>query len=111
MSSLLVISSAPATILKRGLYLDIKFVEGMRQYASMWDGDVSCILRASEDTFLFGQQYDQDDLPFKVIVLPSESSIGAEDIYGHDIVLCSGDIMNIWSWPRLLSAQGSSSFT
>ncbi|MEM6900741.1 MAG: glycosyltransferase [Pseudomonadota bacterium] len=91
MISLLVISSAPATIVDEKPFLDIKFVEGMRYYNALWDGPVSCILKLRADTFPFGQTYAPDELPFHVTLLPDDKGIGRDEIGGHDIVLCSGD--------------------
>ena len=91
MTSLLVISSAPATLVDKQPFLDIKFVEGMRYYNDLWDGPVSCILKLRDGTFPFGQTYAPDQLPFKVTLLPANKSIGAEEISGHDIILCGGD--------------------
>ena len=91
MTSLLVISSAPATLVDKQPFLDIKFVEGMRYYNDLWDGPVSCILKLRDGTFPFGQTYAPDQLPFNVTLLPANKSIGAEEISGHDIILCGGD--------------------
>ncbi|CUH40952.1 2-deoxystreptamine N-acetyl-D-glucosaminyltransferase [Jannaschia seosinensis] len=91
MASLLVISSAPATLVDEKPFLDIKFVEGMRYYNDLWDGPVSCILKLRHDTFPFGQLYEPDQLPFNVTFLPPNKSIGTEELSGQDIILCGGD--------------------
>lgn len=91
MTSLLVISSAPAAIVDEKLFLDIKFVEGMRYYNDLWDGPVSCILKLRAGTFPFGQTYAPDELPFSVTLLPGDKGIGIEEISRHDIMLCGGD--------------------
>lgn len=91
MTSLLVISSAPATIVDEKPFLDIKFVEGMQYYNELWDGPVGCILKLREGTFPFGQTYAPDQLPFNVKFLPRDKGIGIEEITGHDIILCGGD--------------------
>ncbi|WP_299912871.1 glycosyltransferase [uncultured Paracoccus sp.] len=91
MTSLLVISSAPAAIVDEKLFLDIKFVEGMRYYNELWDGQVSCILKLRAGTFPFGQTYAPDELPFNVTLLRGDKGIGSDEISGHDIILCGGD--------------------
>lgn len=91
MSSLMVISSAPAKIVHGKAYLDIKFVEGMRRYSALWDGPVSCILKNSGDTIPFGRIYRQDELPFGLVLMPGNRIASAENIRGYDVLLCSGD--------------------
>lgn len=91
MSSLLMISSAPAAIVDEKPFLDIKFVEGMRYYNEVWDGPVSCILKLRAGTFPFGQIYAPDELPFNVTLLRGDKGIGSDEISRHDIVLCGGD--------------------
>ncbi|ARC90827.1 glycosyltransferase [Rhodovulum sp. MB263] len=91
MPSLLVISSAPAALLDGKPFLDRKFVEGMRFYADLWDGPVSCLLRVRAESFPFGRVYEPGELPFGIRFLPSGRKPGAEDVAGQDVVLCSGD--------------------
>jgi colanic acid/amylovoran biosynthesis glycosyltransferase len=91
MSSLLVISSAPATIVDGKPFLDKKFVKGMRLYSELWDGPIHCLLKKKSDTFPFGETYDRDRLPFDVTLLPEDRAVGAEDIAAHDLILCGGD--------------------
>lgn len=91
MNNLLVISSAPASIIDGKPFLDIKFVEGMRLYAELWDGHVSCILKLRDDSFAFGKVYDMSDLPFEIKFLPENEFISAEHIGTDDIVIASGD--------------------
>ncbi len=90
-ASLLVVSSAPASLLNGNPFLDKKFVEGMRLYTDLWEGPVGCILKRREDTFPFGRAYRREELTFDVTLLPPSRTIGAADIEGHDIILCSGD--------------------
>lgn len=91
MPSLLVISSAPATMVDDRPFLDRKFVDGMRFYCEAWEGQTSCILNMRGDVFPFGQTYAADQLPFDVTILPEGREIAASDLAGHDIVLGSGD--------------------
>lgn len=91
MSSLLIISSAPATVIGDQPFLDRKFADGMRFYSNSWDGSVNCILKRSSDVNPFGQVYDRDQLPFGVTILPQDKIIGRDDLFGHDIILCCGD--------------------
>ncbi len=91
MPSLLVISSAPATLIDGKPFIDKKFVEGMQFYCDTWDGPVTCLLAMRGDAFPYGQTYEVDRLPFGVEILPAGRDIEAKDISGHDIVLNSGD--------------------
>ncbi|MEP4037093.1 hypothetical protein, partial [Pseudophaeobacter sp.] len=91
MANLLVISSAPATLLDGKPFLDAKFVEGMRFYSDLWDGPVSCLLKRRDNTFPFGKSYEQDQLPFKIRLLPVNKTIGVEEINESDVILCGGD--------------------
>ena len=91
MHTLLVISSAPASLVDGKLFLDVKFVEGMRFYADLWDGPVSCILKLRAGPFPFGKVYDVSALPFEIKLLPATKYIGADDVGAADIVLAGGD--------------------
>lgn len=91
MKKLLVISSAPATLVDGKFFLDIKFVEGMRSYDVLWDGPVACLLRQGHDTFAFGQAYTADQLSFSLKLLPEDNLVTADDIAGYDTILCCGD--------------------
>lgn len=91
MTRLLVISSAPATLVGEKPFLDKKFVEGMRFYNDVWDGPVSCLLKKCNDTFPFGQTYEPDQLPFNVRLQPTNKKVGTEETTGYDIILCDGD--------------------
>ena len=91
MASLLVVSSAPATIVDGKPFLDKKFVAGMSAYRELWDGPIDCLLGRKPDPFPMGKSYDYKALPFGVKMLPWEKEVGAEDIADHDVILCSGD--------------------
>lgn len=91
MRSLLVISSAPATMVDGLPFLDKKFVEGMRLYASLWDGPVTCLLKTSEEAVPFGKVFDPGSLPFRIDFLAPNRPVGTAQLAGHDVVLCSGD--------------------
>lgn len=91
MKSLLVIASAPASLVGGKPRLDKKFVEGMTFYSDQWNGPVSCLLKQRDDAFPFGQVYDPKQLPFDVKLIPDNHDVGAEDIADTDVILCSGD--------------------
>lgn len=91
MANLLVISSAPASLVDGKPYLDIKFVEGMRIYKKLWEGPVSCILKQRDDQFPFGRVYRSDELSFDLNLMASNRAIGTEEVNRYDVVLCSGD--------------------
>ena len=91
MHSLLVISSAPAALMDGRPFLDIKFVEGMRLYADLWAGPVSCILKLRDTPFPFGKIVKTAELPFEVKLLPALKEISAGDVAGADVILAAGD--------------------
>lgn len=91
MASLLVISSAPATIVDDKPFLDVKFVEGMRLFSTLWDGPVSCALQLRTERFPFGRIYHSEEIPFDLKLLPVDGIIGTEEMNKHDIILCGGD--------------------
>ncbi|MFT7136527.1 MAG: colanic acid/amylovoran biosynthesis glycosyltransferase [Akkermansiaceae bacterium] len=106
MSSLLVISSAPATFVDGQPFLDKKFVEGMTAYADLWDGPVNCLLNIRVNTFPFGQLYDTNNLPFTVGFVNDGEKIAAKHLSNHDIVLCSGDSHEYLHLPEVCKANG-----
>ncbi|EKE44503.1 group 1 glycosyl transferase [Oceaniovalibus guishaninsula JLT2003] len=91
MSRLLVISPTLAASRDGKLFLDKKFVEGMRFYSDRWPGPVGCLLHERTGTFAFGQYYDPAELPFKVELLPEGRALGPREIAGYDTILCGGD--------------------
>lgn len=91
MPSLLVISSAPATLIDGKTYLDRKFVEGMRCYAELFEGKVSCVLPLFDRPAPFGELYDLKDLPFDVTFRFKGQEIEKDLLEKHTVVMCSGD--------------------
>lgn len=81
MKHLLVISSAPAAMIDGKPFLDTKFVEGMRLYADLWDGSVSCILTLQDSPSPFGRIYDRAELPFSCKFITHGTPIGMQEIY------------------------------
>ena len=82
MTRLLVISSAPVTFVDEMPFLDKKFYEGMCQYAELWSGPVSCLLRPRKATFPFGQVFEQSQIPFGMTFLRDGQEIAAQDLAG-----------------------------
>ncbi|WP_299852653.1 glycosyltransferase [uncultured Roseovarius sp.] len=91
LSKLLVISSAPATIVGGKPYLDIKFCEGVNYYASGWDGQVTGMLRTQENQFAFGRVFERSELSFDPILLDQNAPIDKAKLAEFDVILCSGD--------------------
>lgn len=91
MTSLLVVSSSRGALQGDELHLDVKFVEGMRLYSRLWDGQVGCLLKLSDQVPPFSRSYDVSDLPFKITTVPAISPIDADAILGWDIILCAAD--------------------
>lgn len=86
----MVITSAPVQRLGSDYLMDVKFVEGMRYYSSLWDGPVECIARVGSG-LPFAKKYQKDDLSFSLIVLEESDAITEGHLECSDVVLCSGD--------------------
>jgi colanic acid/amylovoran biosynthesis glycosyltransferase len=91
MRNLVVISSTPAMLLDDKLFLDIKFVEGMRFYASIWNGPVTCILKLQDNSFPFGRLFSREELSFDVRLISNNRGVDRYNIGEADLVLVSGE--------------------
>jgi colanic acid/amylovoran biosynthesis glycosyltransferase len=89
---LLVIAPITACVTGDGIYLDSKFVEGMRFYSERWEGKVASVFRTSGQRLPFDGLFTETDLPFEVNLWKQDHAFSAELIQQFDIVLCSGDI-------------------
>ncbi|GAB4530650.1 MAG: hypothetical protein Kow00133_19380 [Amphiplicatus sp.] len=84
------------------LWLDAKFVEGMRLNARLWSGPVSAAMRPVEaQTLPFGAAYDVGSLPFRLIELPPEGPIEASRLRRATVVLAGGDMHDQLHLPAL----------
>jgi colanic acid/amylovoran biosynthesis glycosyltransferase len=101
---LLVITSAPVYRMGAGYIMDIKFVEGMRCYANIWDGPVECLVK-SGDTLPFSDHYFKVDLPFCLKVIEENEDISINHLEDCDVVLCSGDANQYFSLHRMVRAN------
>jgi colanic acid/amylovoran biosynthesis glycosyltransferase len=90
---LTMIASAPVYLRGNGrLYLDHKFVEGMKLHQSLWDGRVHCILWETDAPIPFGGEYDAQDLGFTLEVLAPGQKIGPAHLDGAAVVAASADL-------------------
>lgn len=90
--TLLVTPSVPFARVGAKLYLDIKAVDGLKQYAARWPGRVKCLMRLGDQSeIVFGQVYDPADLPFDVGVLEQSLDAHRADFDAAAVVLASGD--------------------
>lgn len=70
------------------IYMDIKAVEGLALYASLWPGPVRCISRTCDpDTISFGRWYQSGDLPFEPVVVDSRADAAAIMHLANDAAL------------------------
>lgn len=106
LARLLIISSSPAAHVPDGVRLDVKFVEGMRNYSTAWGNPVSCFLRFGDSAFPFARSYRPDGLPFRIVPLPEERPIRADDIAEYDVILCDGDSHEFLHLSDLCRASG-----
>ncbi|GAB2516286.1 glycosyltransferase [Microbulbifer agarilyticus] len=91
MKNLLIITSAPASLVEGKPYLDRKFCDGMRFYAEGWQGQVSCVAYLRDTAVPFGQVYDEQDLPFRLTLLKPGQRLTRDDLQNVDLLMCSGD--------------------
>lgn len=90
--TLLVTPSVPFARVGSQLYLDIKAVDGLKQYAALWPGRVKCLMRLGDRSeIVFGQPYDAAALPFEVAVLDDRLSAHSADFDEAAVVLAAGD--------------------
>jgi glycosyltransferase involved in cell wall biosynthesis len=106
MRKLTIVSSSPAMIVDEKLFLDVKFVEGMRFYSRYWHGPVACLLKSRSDVFPFSKAYDPSDLPFEVVVIPNEVNISEKHLFDSDIIIASGDDHESLDVGRICRANG-----
>lgn len=92
MKKLLVIAPIPACIAGPGIYLDSKFVEGMRFYSGRWKGRVTAVFQRSTQRLPFDNLFTEAELPFDVKFWDPGDAFSAEMVLQFDLVLCSGDI-------------------
>ncbi|MES2144711.1 MAG: glycosyltransferase [Pseudomonadota bacterium] len=105
---LTMIASAPVHVREGGmLYLDHKFVDGMRLHQSLWDGEVHCILWRTDAPIPFGGAYDPADLGFVLKILEAGQEIGADDIRGAAVVAASADLSRVLGLAPLCRAAGA----
>ncbi|NEX47499.1 glycosyltransferase [Pseudotabrizicola algicola] len=72
MPHLLMIAPAPVMRLPDGrLRLDVKYVEGMRAHAALWQGRVSAVVWEGAASVPFGADYAPQELGFDLTVLPA----------------------------------------
>ncbi|WP_146036523.1 glycosyltransferase [Pseudotabrizicola formosa] len=78
MPHLLMLAPAPVIRLPDGrLRLDVKYVEGMRAHAALWDGALSAVLWEGAGAVPFGAAYAPGDLGFALTVLPAGAALPA----------------------------------
>lgn len=90
MPHLLMLAPAPVIRLPDGrLRLDVKFVEGMRAHADLWQGTVEAVLWEGARTIPFGAEYAPGDLGFALKVLPQGTG---PEVQGADLVAAPADM-------------------
>lgn len=90
MPHLLMLAPAPAIRLGDGrLRLDVKFVEGMRAHAALWDGTVEAVVWEGAASIPFGADYAEADLGFALRILPAGAGIEGQ---GADLIAAPADM-------------------
>jgi colanic acid/amylovoran biosynthesis glycosyltransferase len=91
MPSLLMIAPAPVIETGGRVRLDVKFVEGMRAHAALWQGRITCVLWRGATALPFGAEFAPTDLGFDLVLLDPGAELGAGLLAGHDVIYASGD--------------------
>jgi colanic acid/amylovoran biosynthesis glycosyltransferase len=107
MRRLVVISSTPAMLVDGNPFLDIKFVEGMRFYASIWNGPVKCILHISNRSFPFGRTFNRQEISFEIQFMSKEQGLEGYDIQESDLVLASAEDYKCLDLASYLQSSGA----
>jgi colanic acid/amylovoran biosynthesis glycosyltransferase len=104
---LLNISAAPVVVLGDGRYrLDSKFVQGLRQSASHWNGRYDVLLWQGHATIPFGADYAEQDLGFRLQVLGQNEWPAPRHLQGYDIIAATADLHTTLDLPRHCSRPG-----
>ena len=78
MPQLMMLAPAPVIRLPDGrLRLDVKYVEGMRAHAALWEGRVSAVIWEGAAAVPFGAEYAPEDLGFDLTVLTAGAPLPA----------------------------------
>ncbi|HEY4221246.1 MAG TPA: glycosyltransferase [Myxococcota bacterium] len=73
-------------------FVDVKLVEGLSLYASLWPGTVRCLMRTCRrEEIFFGRDYALADLPFTVVPIEADARSSAKHLSDVALVLASGD--------------------
>ncbi|MBB5518538.1 glycosyltransferase [Amphiplicatus metriothermophilus] len=89
------------------LWLDTKFVEGMRLNARLWGGPISAAMRPAEEGAIpFGAAFEPGSLPFRLIELPEQGPIETTHLRGAAVILAGGDMHDQLHLPALLNGEG-----
>lgn len=86
---------APAPVIRIApgrVKLDVKFAVGMKNVCANWPGRVDCILREGAQSIPFGAEYNVDDLPFGIHILPEGAPVPDTLAQDYDIIEASGDL-------------------
>jgi colanic acid/amylovoran biosynthesis glycosyltransferase len=108
-SRLTMIASAPVQVRPDGmLFLDRKFVVGMREHQRLWDGPIHCILWKGAEAIPFGAEFEAKDLGFALELLEPWQEIGPENLAGAAVVAASADVSKALNLAPLCRAIGAS---
>lgn len=103
---LLIYATAPAEQRADGLWLDAKFVEGMKRHVAEWPGPVSVLLRDAGAALPFGMRCAPETLDFDLTVLPSEASVGAYLTGDVALLAAAADDFRALDFPAQAAAAG-----
>ena len=90
---LVIIPSVPVWVNESGIVFERKFFDGVRMYADIWPGTITCILRRSDGRLPEFGTVAQKDVKcfFHTIVLEGKETLSVDHLSGASMVLASGD--------------------
>lgn len=105
--TLVMIAPAPAVRLSgTRLRMDTKFVEGTRLHVRHWGGPVRMVLWQN-DSLPFGEEIDEADLGFELVLLAPGEAIRAEHVAGAGLIAASADMHQTLGLPAMERAVGT----
>jgi len=100
---------APAPVIRRnsGFVLDAKFIEGIKQHAAQWPGEMVCILREGSTHIPFGAREVTEIPGVDLRVLQADEPFPDTLLTKDDLLFCSADDGRAYRLPAQAKAIGA----
>ena len=104
---LVMIAPAPVIRTDNGFVLDAKFIEGIKQHAAQWPGELVCILREGAKHIPFGAREVQGIDGVDLRVLTADETVPETLLNKDDLLFCSADDARNLNLPARAKALGA----